>query len=319
MADEITVQDNSNTESLVAQSPATQTQPAQPVEENPNGGVVTENKGENGAPSGEVTTNVTENVTETQNTPPADNAGVPQPTETVEDLRRQLDEYKARDEELRELSTRLGTDKVANPQFIEAQKQLDIIDNQAQQAYISLCNQYGVDYRPENIERSANELKAKDPQAYYDLQYKLGQLDNAVNAKRAEVNNFIVQKQISSAINRHSQMLNASPALQQQLARYISETEIVDPDRQIDGFMSMALPIARESFEYGKIVAKQEMMKQQQNPSEVLNNNVATQHTPYSSEPPKTFTREQIANMSQAEFEKYEKDIDLAWKEGRIK
>lgn len=305
--------------SVTPSEPQANSTPTQAVEENASTQVITEKQPEMSAGSEQVTDNVTENVTTNPDTQPATDAGTSQPTETLEDLRRQLDEYRARDEELKELSTRLGTDKVQDPQFIEAQKQLDIIDNQAQQAYISLCNQYGVDYRPENIEKSANELKSKDPQAYYELQHRLGQLDSVVSEKRNEVNAFIKGKQIDIALNRHNNILNASPALKQQLSNYLSMTELYDPNTQIDSFISMAMPIQREAFEYGKIIGRQEAMKQTENPNTILNNNVAVQNTPYQGQAPRVFTREEIAKMSQAEFEAHEKEIDLAYREGRIK
>lgn len=234
----------------------------------------------------------------------------------VEALQKQVQEYQAKEQETRELLSRLGTDGTTDIQVLEAIKQRDIIDNQAQQAYVKLCNKYGVDYRAENIEASAKALKEKDPQAYYDLQYELGQLDNIVNEKRGVIDNFITQKQVQTSLSKYGQLLNASPALKQQLNSYLNTVPLTDPVNQIDTFMQMATVIQREAIEIGKILAQQQA--QAQSPANVLNNSVMAQQTSYSATPPKTWTRQEIAAMSDKEFAKYEKEIDRAVREGRV-
>lgn len=234
----------------------------------------------------------------------------------VEALQKQVQEYQAKEQETRELLSRLGTDGTTDIQVLEAIKQRDIIDNQAQQAYVKLCNKYGVDYRAENIEASAKALKEKDPQAYYDLQYELGQLDNIVNEKRGVIDNFITQKQVQTSLNKYGQLLNASPALKQQLNSYLNTVPLTDPVNQIDTFMQMAAAIQREAIEIGKILAQQQA--QAQSPANVLNNSVMAQQTSYAATPPKTWTRQEIAAMSDKEFAKYEKEIDRAVREGRV-
>lgn len=234
----------------------------------------------------------------------------------VEALQKQVQEYQAKEQETRELLNRLGTDGTTDIQVLEAIKQRDIIDNQAQQAYVKLCNKYGVDYRAENIEASAKALKEKDPQAYYDLQYELGQLDNIVNEKRGVIDNFITQKQVQSSLKQYGQLLNASPALKQQLNSYLNTVPLTDPVNQINTFMQMATAIQREAIEIGKILAQQQA--QAQSPANVLNNSVMAQQTSYAATPPKTWTRQEIAAMSDKEFAKYEKEIDRAVREGRV-
>lgn len=234
----------------------------------------------------------------------------------VEALQKQVQEYQAKEQETRELLSRLGTDGTTDIQVLEAIKQRDIIDNQAQQAYVKLCNKYGVDYRAENIEASAKALKEKNPQAYYDLQYELGQLDSIVNEKRGVIDNFITQKQVQTSLNKYGQLLNASPALKQQLNSYLNTVPLTDPVNQIDTFMQMATAIQREAIEIGKILAQQQA--QAQSPANVLNNSVMAQQTSYAATPPKTWTRQEIAAMSDKEFAKYEKEIDRAVREGRV-
>lgn len=259
---------------------------------------------------------VGEQVENAQATDVTDKFVEPKPDVNVEALQKQVQEYQAKEQETRELLSRLGTDGNTDIQVLEAIKQRDIIDNQAQQAYVKLCNKYGVDYRAENIEASAKALKEKDPQAYYDLQYELGQLDNIVNEKRGVIDNFITQKQVQTSLNKYGQLLNASPALKQQLNSYLNTVPLTDPVNQIDTFMQMATAIQREAIEIGKILAQQQA--QAQSPANVLNNSVMAQQTSYAATPPKTWTRQEIAAMSDKEFAKYEKEIDRAVREGRV-
>lgn len=259
---------------------------------------------------------VGEQVENAQATDITDKFVEPKQDVNVEALQKQVQEYQAKEQETREMLSRLGTDGNTDIQVLEAIKQRDIIDNQAQQAYVKLCNKYGVDYRAENIEASAKALKEKDPQAYYDLQYELGQLDNIVNEKRGVIDNFITQKQVQTSLNKYGQLLNASPALKQQLNSYLNTVPLTDPVNQIDTFMQMATAIQREAIEIGKILAQQQA--QAQSPANVLNNSVMAQQTSYAATPPKTWTRQEIAAMSDKEFAKYEKEIDRAVREGRV-
>lgn len=307
MSEEITnvntVQQPTTTEGQTGAAPATQ--------ENSMVNVSTENNTvDNVQPA------VGEQVENAQATDITDKFVEPKQDVNVEALQKQVQEYQAKEQETRELLSRLGTDGNTDIQVLEAIKQRDVIDNQAQQAYVKLCNKYGVDYRAENIEASAKALKEKDPQAYYDLQYELGQLDNIVNEKRGVIDNFITQKQVQTSLNKYGQLLNASPALKQQLNSYLNTVPLTDPVNQIDTFMQMATAIQREAIEIGKILAQQQA--QAQSPANVLNNSVMAQQTSYAATPPKTWTRQEIAAMSDKEFAKYEKEIDRAVREGRV-
>lgn len=307
MSEEITnvntVQQPTTTEGQTGAAPATQ--------ENSMVNVSTENNTvDNVQPA------VGEQVENAQATDITDKFVEPKQDVNVEALQKQVQEYQAKEQETRELLSRLGTDGTTDIQVLEAIKQRDIIDNQAQQAYVKLCNKYGVDYRAENIEASAKALKEKDPQAYYDLQYELGQLDSIVNEKRGVIDIFITQKQVQTSLNKYGQLLNASPALKQQLNSYLNTVPLTDPVNQIDTFMQMATAIQREAIEIGKIFAQQQA--QAQSPANVLNNSVMAQQTSYAATPPKTWTRQEIAAMSDKEFAKYEKEIDRAVREGRV-
>ena len=243
----------------------------------------------------------------------------PDTSNEMNDLKRQLEEYRLKEEELKNLSQRLGTDKQGDVQIAAAYQQLDIVNNQAQQAYIQLCNEFGVDYRPDRIEASAKELLEKNPQGYYDLQYRLNQLDTIVESKRTEVGNFIHARQMETARAKYEQVLNASPAMANAMNAYLGANQGHNPIELMDGFMELATPMYREAFEYGKLYAQQEAMKANNQPANILNNNTIVNNTGYTAEAPKLFTRAEIANMDDRTFAKYEKEIDRQYKAGLIK
>lgn len=243
----------------------------------------------------------------------------PDTSNEMNDLKRQLEEYRLKEEELKNLSQRLGTDKQGDVQIAAAYQQLDIVNNQAQQAYIQLCNEFGVDYRPDRIEASAKELLEKNPQGYYDLQYRLNQLDTIVENKRAEVGNYIYQRQMQAAHAKYNQVLNASPAMANAMNAYLGANQGHNPIELMDGFMELATPMYREAFEYGKLYAQQEAMKAAQQPAQVLNNNTITTNTTHSVDLPTTLTLADVEKMDVKTYAKNAALIDKLYAEGKLK
>lgn len=234
-------------------------------------------------------------------------------------LKRQLEEYRLKEEELKNLSQRLGTDKQGDIQIAAAYQQLDIVNNQAQQAYIQLCNEFGVDYRPDRIEASAKELLEKNPQGYYDLQYRLNQLDTIVENKRAEVGNYIYQRQMQTARAKYDNVLNASPAMANAMNAYLGANQGHNPIELMDGFMELATPMYREAFEYGKLYAQQEAIKAAQQPAQVLNNSTITNNTSHSVDLPTTLTLADVEKMDVKTYAKNAALIDKLYAEGKLK
>ena len=243
----------------------------------------------------------------------------PDTSNEMNDLKRQLEEYRLKEEELKNLSQRLGTDKQGDVQIAAAYQQLDIVNNQAQQAYIQLCNEFGVDYRPDRIEASAKELLEKNPQGYYDLQYRLNQLDTIVENKRAEVGNYIYQRQMQAAHAKYNQVLNASPAMANAMNAYLGANQGHNPIELMDGFMELATPMYREAFEYGKLYAQQEAMKAAQQPAQVLNNNTITTNTTHSVDLPTTLTLADVEKMDVKTYAKNAALIDKLYAEGKLR
>lgn len=245
------------------------------------------------------------------NVTPTDNKNsVEGKLEVPDEIQKKLDrlaEYELKDKELNDLKSRLGVqDNVPDNQVFNAQQQLAIVENQAQQEYIRLCNQYGVDYRPDKIDASGKELLEKDPQAFYELRYKLEGLNNQIEAKRNEVNNFIQQREFTSAFERNKQVFEASPAIRRVVHEYMNAGA---SPADIDSIVRSGMSIAQEAYEMGRQAALSE--KAQVSPAKILNNNTIsqqTQSTPVVEN--KQFTLEDIANMDIATYKAHQKEID---------
>lgn len=271
--------------------------------------VVTENtqtKELNDSPLEGSGTNVNEsegNVTPTDNKDVVE--GKPEVSDEIQKKLDKLAEYEVKDKELTDLRGRLGvTDKVDN-QVFSAQQELAIVENQAQQEYIKLCNEYGVDYRPDKIDASGKELREKDPQAFYELRYKLEALNNEVEAKRTMVENYISQRDIQQAILRNQQVLEASPVVGNIVNHYLQQG---CTGADIDQIVSFSNQIMQEAFEMGKQYAMNE--KAQTKPADVLNNTTISQQTQSSPATTKTFTLADIENMDAETYKKHQKEID---------
>jgi hypothetical protein len=288
------------------------TQPEQPIEEKTDTQPVsTENNQSetlNDSPLEGSETQV--NESEGINTPTEDKNSVEGEPKVSDEIQKKLDrlaEYEIKEKELNDLKGRLGVqDNVPDNQVFSAQQQLAIVENQAQQEYIRLCNEYGVDYRPDKIDASGKELKEKDPAAFYELRYKLEGLNNQIEAKRYEVEAFVTQREMSAAYERNKQVFEASPAISRVVKQYVDAGASAS---DIDSMVQSGLSIAQEAYEMGRQAALNE--KAQVKPAQVLNNNTIsqqTQSTPVVENKP--FTLEDVANMDVETYKKHQKEID---------
>lgn len=250
------------------------------------------------------------NESEGISTPTEEQSPVNDKPEVSDEIQKKLDrlaEYEVKEKELNDLKGRLGVkETIQDNQVFSAQQQLAIIENQAQQEYIRLCNQYGVDYRPDKIDASGKELLEKDPKAFYELRYQLEGLNNQIEAKRQEVETFIHQREMDAAFVRNKQVFDASPAISRVVKHYIDAGASAS---DIDGIVQSGLSIAQEAYEMGRQAALNE--KAQVKPAQVLNNNTIsqqTQSTPVVEE--KKFTLEDVANMDTETYRKHQKEID---------
>lgn len=237
--------------------------------------------------------------------------------EVSDEIQKKLDrlrEYEVKENEVNELRNRLGVKPEVDNLVFNAQRQMNIIENQVQQEYIRLCNEYGVDYRADKIDASANELLEKDPKAFYDLKYKLTELTNGLNAKREEVNNFIYNRNLTLARERNKQVFETSPAIAEVVDTLVRNGNI-DVD-MIDDVVAYGIKIAKEAYEMGKMFATSQEAKK--SPAEILNNNVITQQGA-TSLPNNQLTLEDVQKMDLKTYAKNAALIDKLYAEGRLK
>lgn len=233
--------------------------------------------------------------------------GKPEVSDEIQKKLDRLAEYEVKDKELTDLRDRLGVkDKIQDNQVFSAQQELAIVENLAQQEYIKLCNAYGVDYRPDKIDASGQELLEKDPKAFYELRYKLEGLNNQIEAKRQEVNNFVQQREFATAFQKHKQVFDASPAISRVVKSYVDSGAIDATD--IDMIVKSGLDIAQEAYEMGRQAALNE--KAQVSPAKVLNNNTISQQTQSTPETSKTLTLADVEKMDIETYRKHQKEID---------
>lgn len=252
----------------------------------------------------------------------AEGGTTPPPTgptqEEYDKLANRLKEYELSEQEIGQLKNRLGVDSVdyETSQVVQA---LDVLQNQAQQEYIKLCNRFGVDYRPEAIEASSKALLEKDPKAYYELQTSLDRLHNDYVAKQNEVQSYAVTRDVNSFYNENAQLLQASPVLNALINEYVSTTPQQYVNRaSLNELMNRAKTIYQEAFSAGMQYGK---LNTNANPGEVLNNSVATQtqQSYPTSSSDHIYTREELRSMSDADFIKNQKIIEQQMVKGLIK
>ena len=236
--------------------------------------------------------------------------------EEVAQLKAKLQEYQLTDQELTQLKQRIGVDNV-DYSVAQIQQTLGFIQNQAQQEYISLCNRFGVDSRPDRIDESAKQLEEKDPKAFYEFQRYLDGIYGRMVSKTNEVRNYSVAREVNGFYNDNKAIFDASPVISAVINEYISQTPPEYISRQsLDMYMDRARQIYTEAYNVGLQAAKQ---KEQLDPNKILNSSVmANQQTTYPMGS-STFTREQINNMSLEEFGKHEKEIMAQMLSGQIK
>ena len=284
----------------------------------PTNEVVQENDGQVEQPKVEETQTSNESPVEysTTDVKPQDGIVEPpkekNPTEgqpmTSEEIQKRLDklkEYEVKDNELNELRNRLGSQAPQDNTIFQARQQLAMVENLAQQEYIKLCNEYGVDYRPDMIDKSSQVLKEKDPQAYYDLKYKLNNICDGLEAKRNEVEGFVNRYELNNAIERNRKIFDTSPAVSTVMDGLLKEGFVTaaNMDTVIQNYM---MPIMREAYEAGRQSAAQTPPS----PAKVLNNSVITQQQATPLPQKQQFTLDEIASMDSATYKKYQAEID---------
>ena len=233
---------------------------------------------------------------------------------TVEELQAKLKEYEVRDEEDKMIREQLGLEDVDSRtyDFMNIDQQ---IVNEGKQVYLRLCNEYGIDANPNKIDASVEELKKTDPAKAYEFQRRFEQLGQEVEYKRGMVQRQNNQYEVNKFSNDYGTILNASPALTDIMVKYVQNygggNNIYG---QLESVLNTIMPAYQEAFNAGRQYALQDKAKKD---TSGVSGGVATANTQtYTSG--NVFTREQISKMSDAEFAKYEKEIERQMIEGKI-
>ena len=297
-------------EDVTTMEPSSETQqPTQTVEENTVMEPQTQTEGQETQTEGNGENSNGEQVQgQEENTESA-----PQPT--VEQLQAKIKEYEVRDEEEAKLKEALGISDIDNQTFSLMNMDQQIV-NVGKQEYLKLCNAYGIDANPANIDASVAELKAKDPAKGYEFERKFEQLGNEVVSKRQAVQQQNTYYEVSKFQNDYGKVLEISPAINNVMTQYVQAFAGSGNDMygQLSNVMGLVLPIYQEAFNAGKAVALQDKAK---GDTSGVQGGVATQNTSsYSSG--QYFTREQIKRMTPEEFAKHETAIMQQMREGKI-
>jgi len=232
-----------------------------------------------------------------------------------EELMARLKEYELRDEEERIIKERLGMSDMDSQSFSYMNLDQQIV-NEGKQVYLRLCNEYGVDANPNNIDKSVEELKKTDPAKAYEFQRRFENLGNEVTGRRQEIQRQEAIYEVNKFNNEYNDLLNASPALTNIFTRYIqNSSNYGSMYNQLQNVMNLVLPAYSEAFEAGKKFALEDRARKDTTP---VQGGIGTANT-NTYTPGQEFTREQISKMSSDDFAKYEKQIRQAMLEGKIR
>jgi len=213
-----TIVQQTTTEEQVTQDVITETPTTDVVEENNNSEIVTENVPDE---------NKTEEVVETKE--------ATAPALTQEQLETKLREYEVKEQEALELRNRLGIEDDSNFYLDSVEAS---IDNQAQQKWIKLCNTFGVDYTPNGIDKTSEELLNKDPKAYYQWKAEGEKLFQEVQSGKGQVREARMNQGISEFVTQNKGILEASPVVNHLVSNFIKEnyTTMTNPQQQLSSW-----------------------------------------------------------------------------------
>lgn len=255
---------------------------------------------------------------------PVENNNEQQPTQdgqvaepTAEELKAKLREYEVREEEDRVLREKLGLKDIDQATYNYMNLDQQIV-NEGKQVYLRLCNEYGIDANPEKIDASVEALKQSDPAKAYEFQRKFESLGNEVTSRRQAVQQQNTYYEVQKFERDYNDIIQASPALNNVLTQYVQTYNPMqggDVYGQLKGVVDILMPCYQEAFEAGKRFALGDKAKRDTTP---VQGGVAAGGGTNTYVAGTTFTREQIRNMSPAEFAKNEVAIKQAMIEGKI-
>lgn len=237
------------------------------------------------------------------------------PQQTQEELARKLKEYELKEQEQEALKRRLGLDDSYDNDEANLINMEQAIINRGKRQYLDLCTKYGVDANPDTIEQTVQNLKLTDPAKGYQLERDIENLSYIVNAQKNEIVNYQYQNSLNKFYNDNIELLQASPELSNVLG-IIAQQNYGNPNvyEELSGTLNYLSRIYGEAFAYGQKYSSMEKARKDTSGVEGSITNDVNQIT----RSDKTYTREQIANMSQDEFEKDYDNIMRLYYTGKI-
>lgn len=240
-----------------------------------------------------------------------------QPTQepTTEELKARLHEYEVREEEDKLLREKLGIQDIDSQTYNYMNVDQQIV-NVGKQAYLRLCNEYGVDADPTKIDSSVEALRATDPAKAYEFERKFEALGNDVAQRRSLVKQQNAVYEVNKFASEYNELLQASPALANIVTQYVRTygNGGTNMYNQLHSVMDIILPAYKEAFEAGRQYAQGDSARRD---TSAVSGGTATANTQtYSTG--NTFTRDQISKMSMEEFAKNEAEIHRQMIQGLI-
>ena len=237
------------------------------------------------------------------------------PQQTQEELARKLKEYELKEQEQEALKRRLGLDDSYDNDEANLINMEQAIINRGKRQYLDLCTKYGVDANPETIEQTVQNLKVTDPAKGFQLERDIENLSYIVNAQKNEIVNYQYHNALNKFYNDNVELLQASPELSNVLG-IVAQQNYGNPNvyNELSGTLNYLSRIYGEAFAYGQKFSSMEKARKDTSGVEGSITNDVNQIT----RSDKTYTREQIANMSQDEFEKDYDNIMKLYYTGKI-
>ena len=232
-----------------------------------------------------------------------------------QELDRKLREYEIQQQEQQLLRQRLGIDNNVSDEQVSLINMEQRVVNQGKTAYLDLCNKYGVDSNPATLDATVAELKKTDPAKGYEFERAVERLTEDINNKKAQIANYQYNSSVQQFAREYGEVLNASPALNNALTQ-VAQANYNNPYiyETLRGTMDYLTAIYSEAYQYGLQNKAIEDAKKDTSGVEGSITRDINQYQPTS----KTFTAQDIANMSQSEFEKNYDTIMRLYAEGKI-
>ena len=232
-----------------------------------------------------------------------------------QELDRKLREYEIQQQEQQLLRQRLGIDDSISDEQVSLINMEQRVVNQGKTAYLDLCNKYGIDSDPARLDANVAELKKIDPAKGYEFERAVERLTDEINGKKAQIAQYQYNNSVNQFAKDYGEILNASPALNNALTQ-VAQANYNNPYiyETLKGSMDYLTAIYAEAYQYGQ---KNRTIEDARKDTSGVQGSITkdiNQTTPNT----RTFTAEDIANMSQDEFEKNYNTIMKMYAEGKI-